>query len=315
MGADQQRSGDTLAAREPRRDRRSILVVADHFRIDAQLDQLVVLACPQKHAMQVTAMHDRVGIAEPFAKMLAQIDVGDLFRRQRIHQPQLIDIDGHAARGLADAEIVEGMKGVGPELDAGADLAKGSGLFPQDRAKALLAKAHRGREPSDAAAGNQHGPLVRRGHQPCFPRCSSASSARSGTREDSLLRSTNCVSSASSVLRSAAFRGCSIRASARSTDGLMSRSPVAPARVRYSSLTRLSPPDGFRSISFFASSRSITLPSVERSKAITAESRVASMPGWVWIATSAAYCTGVRSNARHSSTNSATAICCIRRNR
>jgi hypothetical protein len=63
------------------------------------------------------------------------------------------------------------------------------------------------------------------------------------------------------------------------------------------------------------SSRSITLPSVERSNAITADSRVASMPGWVWIAISAAYCTGVRSNARHSSTKIATAICCMRRNR
>ncbi|MFK4511246.1 hypothetical protein ABIF81_006424 [Bradyrhizobium daqingense] len=59
----------------------------------------------------------------------------------------------------------------------------------------------------------------------------------------------------------------------------------------------------------------MTLPSVERSKAITADSRVASMPGWVWIAISAAYCTGVRSNALHSSMKIETAICCMRRNR
>src|SRR3954467_2551997 len=63
------------------------------------------------------------------------------------------------------------------------------------------------------------------------------------------------------------------------------------------------------------SSRSITLPSVERSNAITAESRVASIPGWVWIATSAANCTGIRSNSLHSSTKIETAICCIRRNK
>ena len=50
-------------------------------------------------------------------------------------------------------------------------------------------------------------------------------------------------------------------------------------------------------------------------KAMTAESRVASIPGWVWIATSAAYCTGVRSKDLHSSTKIATAICCMRRNR
>jgi hypothetical protein len=50
--------------------------------------------------------------------------MGDLFGCQRIHQPQLVDIDGHAARGLADAEIVEGMERIRSELDAGADLAE-----------------------------------------------------------------------------------------------------------------------------------------------------------------------------------------------
>ena len=69
-------------------------------------------------------MHHRIRVAEARAKGFAQIDMGDLFRRQRIHQPKLIDIDGHAARGLADAEIIEGVKRVGPELDAGADLAE-----------------------------------------------------------------------------------------------------------------------------------------------------------------------------------------------
>jgi hypothetical protein len=64
--------------------------------------------------------------------------MADFLRRQRIHQPQLIDINRHAARRLADAEIVEGMEGVRSELDAGADLAKGGGLFEQDRTDAFL---------------------------------------------------------------------------------------------------------------------------------------------------------------------------------
>ena len=83
--------------------------------------------------------------------------MGDLFGRQRIHQPELIDIDRHAARGLADAEIVEGMEGVGPELDAGADFAERRGLFQQDRADALLRQAERRREAADAAARDQDG--------------------------------------------------------------------------------------------------------------------------------------------------------------
>ena len=105
--------------------------------------------------MQVAAMHHRIGIAEPGAKGVAQIDMGDLFGGQRIHQPQLVDIDRHAARGLADAEIVEGMERIGPELDAGADFAERGGLFQQDRADALLREAERGGEAADAAAGDQ----------------------------------------------------------------------------------------------------------------------------------------------------------------
>ena len=64
----------------------------------------------------------------------------------------------HAARGLADAEIIEGMEGVGPELDAGADLAKGCGFFEQNRANTLLREAQRGGETADAAARDQNRP-------------------------------------------------------------------------------------------------------------------------------------------------------------
>src|SRR5206468_9655044 len=93
-------------------------------------------------------------------------------------------------------------------------------LLQQDRADAFLRQAERRRQAADAAAGDQYRSDV---HQPDFPRCSSASSARSGTRDDSLLRSTSCVISASKVLRSAGFSGCSIRACAFSTAGMISR--------------------------------------------------------------------------------------------
>ena len=105
--------------------------------------------------MQIAAMHHRIGIAEARAKSLAQIDMADLLGRQRIHQAQLIDIDRHAARRLADAEIVEGMERVGPELDAGADLAERGSLFQQDRADALLRQPERGGEAADATARDQ----------------------------------------------------------------------------------------------------------------------------------------------------------------
>ena len=69
-------------------------------------------------------MHDGVGIAVARAKGLAEVDVADLAVGHRIHQAQLIDVDRHAARRLADAQAIEAMEGVGAELDAGADLAQ-----------------------------------------------------------------------------------------------------------------------------------------------------------------------------------------------
>ena len=110
--------------------------------------------------MQIAAMHHRIGIAETRAEGIAQIDMADLLGGQRIHQPQLVDIDRHAARGLADAEIVEGVEGVGPELDAGADLAKRRGFFQQDRANALLRQPQRRGEAADAAARDQDRPCA-----------------------------------------------------------------------------------------------------------------------------------------------------------
>ena len=91
---------------------------------------------------------------------LAQIDVSDLLGGQRVHQPKLVDIDGHAARGLADAEIVEGVEGIRPELDAGADLTKRRGLFEQNGADALLGEPKRRRQAADAATRDQDGSLA-----------------------------------------------------------------------------------------------------------------------------------------------------------
>ena len=110
--------------------------------------------------MQIAAMHHRIGIAEARAKRLAQIDMGDLLGRQRIHQPELIDIDGHAARGLADAEIIEGVKGVRAELDAGADLAERARLFPAGSSGCPFAPG-RARRRARRCRRRRSGPVVR----------------------------------------------------------------------------------------------------------------------------------------------------------
>ena len=151
-----------LAGGEPGGHGRAILVVADDFAAHAQFDQLVVPAGVEQHPVQVAAMNHGIGIAETGAEGIAQVDVGDFLSRKRIHQPELVDIDRHAARGLADAEIVEGMERVGPELDARADLAERRGLLQQDGADSLLRKTERGGEAADASTRDQDRPCARR---------------------------------------------------------------------------------------------------------------------------------------------------------
>ena len=102
-------------------------------------------------------MHDGVGIAEAGAERLTEIDVGNLLRGHRIHQPQLIDIDRHGTGGFADAEVVESVKRVGSKLNARADFAQRRGLLQHDAGDALLREADRGGKAADAAARDQHG--------------------------------------------------------------------------------------------------------------------------------------------------------------
>ena len=61
---------------------------------------------------------------------------------------------GTTGFALADAQGIEGREGVGPELDAGADLADLGGLFEHLHCQALPRQRQRRREPADAAAGD-----------------------------------------------------------------------------------------------------------------------------------------------------------------
>ena len=100
-------------------------------------------------------MDDGIGVAEARAECLAEVDVGDLAVGDGVHQAQLVDIDRHAARRLADAQAIEAVEGVGPELDAGADLAELARLLQHQRGDALLRQRQRRREATDAAAGDE----------------------------------------------------------------------------------------------------------------------------------------------------------------
>jgi hypothetical protein len=99
-------------------------------------------------------MNDGVRILEAGAKCFAQIDVSDFLRGQRIHQSELIDVNSHAARGFADAEIIEGMKRVRSKLDTGADFTERGRFLQDEAANTLLREAERRRQAANTPAGD-----------------------------------------------------------------------------------------------------------------------------------------------------------------
>ena len=126
--------------------------IGHDFAVGAQFDQRIVLATAQHDAVQFAAVHDGIGIAEPFAERRVERDRADFLGTDGIHQQQLVDIDRSGARFLSNAQVVEGVEGIGAKLNAGTDFAQDRRAFQDHRRDALLGKSQRSGEAPDAAA-------------------------------------------------------------------------------------------------------------------------------------------------------------------
>ena len=105
--------------------------------------------------MDVGAVDHRIGVAKAGAEGLADRKAPDHAGVDRVHHDQLVGEHGAAARVLAHAQCVQGGKGVGAELDAGADLADLAGLLQQRDAQAQPGQRQRRGQAADAAADHQ----------------------------------------------------------------------------------------------------------------------------------------------------------------
>jgi len=127
--------------------------------------------------MQVAAMDHGVGIAEAGAELVTEVDVGDLAVGDGVHQAEAVDIDRHPASRLAHAEAIEAVEGIGPKLDAGADLAQLGRLLQDQRGDAFLGQRQCGREATDATTSDENFTLV---HQRPFHHAAGQSRAPAG---------------------------------------------------------------------------------------------------------------------------------------
>ncbi len=118
-----------VAARVEDGHARIVLLDARHAGRGAEFDSAGLLRAFEQGGVHVGAMDHRIRVSEARAKRVLDRDRRHLFLVERVHHDEIVDVHGTAACALADAERVERGKGVGPELDAGADLADLRGLF------------------------------------------------------------------------------------------------------------------------------------------------------------------------------------------
>ena len=154
VGADEDAAGDPLARPQDGGGTTIDRLVAGDVAAGPELDRGLPFACGDEGAMKLAAMHHGVGIAEPLAKRAGHVDMGDLLAGDRVHQAQFVDEHRFRAGDLAESQAVEGVKRVGPELDAGADLFELRCPFEDRDGEALVGERQRGGKAAYAPAGD-----------------------------------------------------------------------------------------------------------------------------------------------------------------
>src|SRR5687768_8112822 len=110
--------------------------------------------------MDIGAVRDGIRVAEAPGETLVERNIDDLLAADPVEHEQVLDEHGFLLHQRAHAEGVERVPGVGRDLDAGADLAELRRLLKHHRAEALARERQRRGQAADAAAGDDHRPLV-----------------------------------------------------------------------------------------------------------------------------------------------------------
>ena len=131
-----------------------VLLDALHARVGVEAHATAFLRALEQRQVHVGAVDHGVGVAEAPAKGLARLDAAHQGLVERIVHHHAVGVDGAAAGLLAHAQGIEGVEGVGAELDARANLADLGGLLEHGHVVALAHERQRCRQAADAAAGD-----------------------------------------------------------------------------------------------------------------------------------------------------------------
>ena len=163
IGGDDRGAGKGAAVRDRQGDAVAAILEARDHGVGDQLDRIVLPAGVEQDVMHVDAMNDDVGMLEARAERRGRRNAYELLAVERVeHQQRGRGIrDGEHL--VAQAEAVEDVKDVGPELDAVADGAEFRRAFEHTRGTAAPRQRQRRGEAAEPAADDQDG--IAAGHR------------------------------------------------------------------------------------------------------------------------------------------------------
>ena len=107
--------------------------------------------------MQFGAVDHRIGMFETSEELLVDRELGHLLGGQSVHEEAPVDEHCRPPRAVAQAEPIENMEGVRPELYASADLGDYWRALQHDRGNAQLGQRQCSGEAADAAPADDDG--------------------------------------------------------------------------------------------------------------------------------------------------------------
>ena len=154
IGPDQCAALEGFAVLVPHGHAVVVLLDAHHAGVGVKRDLAGFLRAFKQRQMHIGAVDHGVGITKALAELLVGGDLADLVFVDGVMHHHKVGVNRTATGFVANAQCVKGVKGVGAELDACADLADLGGLLQHGVLKALAHQRQCGSQATNAATGN-----------------------------------------------------------------------------------------------------------------------------------------------------------------
>jgi hypothetical protein len=137
-----------------------VVLVGFDAAVVLQSDEIAALAGIEQGGMDVVAVGDGIRLLESRRAFFAELDAGDQLAGEgvaHLHAGRLVGVGQH---GVLEADALQHAEDVGAELNAGTDLAEIGRLLEHADREAFVGQRTGGRQPGNAATGDQEGAVL-----------------------------------------------------------------------------------------------------------------------------------------------------------